>query len=63
MDYAIDIGVTNGFIQEGGTAKESLYLNSRRKEFDMNKCRYSAKCGGCVHMGKNTARALNINRK
>lgn len=24
VDYAIDIGVTNGFIQEGGTAKESF---------------------------------------
>ena len=24
VDYAIDIGVTNAFIQEGGTAKESF---------------------------------------
>ena len=24
VDYAIDIGVTNGFIQEGDTAKESF---------------------------------------
>ena len=24
VDYAIDIGVTNGFIQEGGVAEESF---------------------------------------
>ena len=29
----------------------------------MNKCRYSAKCGGCVHMGKKYSESLEYKQK
>lgn len=34
VDYAIDCGINNGFIQEGDVAEEASYLNLTMRAYD-----------------------------